>query len=69
MQVQYIYDETGKKTGVIVPIELWQDLSPAKRQPKKKSPFNPARFRGILRNVPVDLEKELRILRQEWERV
>jgi len=69
MQIQYIYDETGKKTGVIVPIALWQDLSPAKRRPKKKSPFNPARFRGIFRDLPVDFEKELRILRKEWERV
>jgi len=69
MQVQYIYDETGRKTGVIVPIALWQDISPEKRPAKKKRPFNPSRFRGIYRNLPVNFEKELLNLRQEWERV
>lgn len=69
MQVQYIYDETGKKTGVIVPLALWEDVSRQKTPSKKKSAFDPSKFRGIYRNLKINLDKELKGLRQEWERV
>lgn len=69
MQVQYIYDENGIKTGVIVPITLWQDLSPKKRPLKKKVSFEPSKFRGIYRNLALNFEDELQDLRKEWERV
>ena len=69
MQVQYVYDETGKKTGVIVPLALWEDVSRHKTPSKKKSAFDPSKFRGIYRNPKINLDKELKGLRQEWERV
>ena len=69
MQVQYVYDETGKKTGVIVPLALWEDVSRHKTSTKKKCAFDPSKFRGIYRNLKVNFDKELKGLRQEWERV
>jgi len=29
-ELQYIHDETGKETAVIVPIELWKEISSEK---------------------------------------
>lgn len=69
MQVQYIYDENGKNTSVIVPIDLWHDLSRKTRMKKVKESFEPSKFRGIYRNLEIHLDKELQNLRQEWERV
>jgi hypothetical protein len=68
-QIQYIYDENGTKTGVIVPIALWQKLSQKKQAQKKKEIFNPSKFRGLYRDIPLDLESTLQNLRTEWERV
>jgi len=69
MQVQYIYDENGKNTGVILPIDLWQDLSPKIQTKKERGSFEPSKFRGIYRNLEIHLKKELENLRQEWELV
>ncbi|OPX72337.1 MAG: hypothetical protein A4E38_00644 [Methanoregulaceae archaeon PtaB.Bin108] len=41
MQVQYIYDESGRKTGVIVPIALWQEISRKNRGIKGNDPLIP----------------------------
>jgi len=68
MQVQYVYDEQGKKTGVLVPISLWQKISRQKKVSPDNRAFNPARYRGIYRNLGIDIDRELTALRQEWER-
>lgn len=68
MQVQYVYDEHGKKTGVIVPISPRERVSGKIKRVKSKGPFEPSRFRGIYRNLGLDFERELTCLRQEWER-
>jgi len=64
-QIQYIYDENGTKTGVIVPIALWQKLSQKKRAQKKNDLFEPSKFRGIYRGITLDLESTLQNLRKE----
>jgi len=69
MQVQYVYDENGKKTGVIIPIALWENVSRQKEAEKPKAGFDPSKFRGLYRSLAVNFEKELQSLRQEWERV
>jgi len=69
MQLQYIYDENGKNTSVIVPIDLWHDLSQKIQMKKGRESFEPSKFRGIYRNLGIHLKKELQNLRQEWERV
>ena len=68
MQVQYVYDEQGKKTSVIVPISLWQKISRQKKVSPDNRAFNPAQYRGIYRNLGIDIGRELGVLRQEWER-
>lgn len=67
MQVQYIYDENGTKTGVIVPIALWQKL--LQKNGHKKDRFDPSKFRGLYRDIPLDLESTIQNLRTEWEQV
>lgn len=69
MQVQYVYDENGKKTGVIIPIALWENVSRRKEALKPEAGFEPSKARGLYRNLAVNLKKELKCLRQEWERV
>jgi len=67
MQIQYIYDENGTKTGVIVPIALWQKL--LQKNGHKKDRFDPSKFRGLYRDIPLDLESTIQNLRTEWEQV
>ena len=72
MGVQYVYDVIGKKTGVIIPIELWNEkgfkIEEAEKMEKEEL-FNPSKYRGIYKNLKVDLEEEIRNLREEWVRV
>ena len=64
MKIEYIYDENGKKKGVVVPIEIWeemikkQDNIPRKRDIKK--------YRGILKINGID--DKIKKLREEWDR-
>lgn len=68
MGVQYVYDTEGRRTGVIVPIDLWESLVAGKTVTPVGAP-DPAHYRGIYRDLTVDLESEIRQLRSEWERV
>ena len=65
MNIEYIYDEKGRKKSVIVPIEMWEELM------KKKNPVNKNRdvkkYRGIIKAK--NIEKEIEELRNEWERI
>lgn len=69
MGVQYIYDTEGRKTGVIVPIDLWDSLSTGKPANKQIGVPNPGKYRGIYRNLKADLKAEIRSLRDEWNRL
>lgn len=71
MKVKYIYDSKGKKTAIIVPIEIWEkNKSTLKKINQIKSRlFNPSDYRGIYREMKLDLEKESRNLRDEWVRI
>ncbi len=71
MSIKYIYDSKGKKTGVIIPIELW-DSSKSKilkgyQENKGKKRFKPPKYRGIYHNLNPDVDKEARKLRDEWK--
>ncbi len=71
MGVQYIYDAEGRKTGVIVSIDLWDAMSSGKSANKQSgvgSP-EPQKYRGIYRDLKVDLRAEIQGLRDEWDRV
>jgi hypothetical protein len=69
MEVQYIYDEEGRQTGVIVPIELWNRISNLEKMARKeRGDWDPSKYRGIYKNLKVDVTKESKSLRDEWTR-
>jgi hypothetical protein len=70
MQIQYVYDTHGRKTAVIVPISMWQK----KKAPDKSGKTtigitNPDQYRGIYRDLRVNLKAEIKKLRAEWDRL
>lgn len=69
MGVQYICDAEGRKTGVIVPIDLWDSLNAEKPVGERVGVPDPGKYRGIYRNLNVDLKAEIRNLRDEWNRI
>ncbi len=71
MGVQYIYDAEGRKTGVIVSIDIWDAISAGKSVNKQSGvgSTDPRKYRGIYRNLNVDLKAEIRSLRDEWDRI
>ena len=69
MGVQYICDAEGRKTGVIVPIGLWDSLNAEKPVGERVGVPDPGKYRGIYRNLNVDLKAEIRNLRDEWNRI
>ncbi|MCT8337586.1 hypothetical protein FKB36_08840 [Methanoculleus sp. Afa-1] len=69
MGVQYICDADGRKTDVIVPIDLWESLTAGKPADEPIGVAEPARYRGIYRDRDLDLETEARNLRNEWNRI
>ena len=69
MDVQYVYDEAGRQTGVIVPIHLWNRLSRlAGESRKEKSDWDPSKYMGMYRDLKIDVKKESAALRDEWTR-
>ena len=69
MDVQYVYDEDGRQTGVIVPIHLWNKISHLVGGRKEgKSDWDPSKYRGMYRDLKIDVKKESAALRDEWAR-
>lgn len=69
MGVQYIYDTEGRKTGVIVPIDLWDTLNTEEPADKQIGAPDPGKYRGIYRDLKADLKAEIQNLRDEWNRL
>ena len=71
VRVQYVYDEKGRRTGVIIPTELWNEVKSKIEiggKVKKGEVVNPSEYKGIYKDLGADLEKEARSLRGEWTR-
>jgi hypothetical protein len=71
VRVQYVYDENGRRTGVIIPTELWNEVKSKIEiggKVKKGEVVNPSEYKGIYKDLGADLEKEARSLRGEWTR-
>ncbi len=69
VRVQYVYDKKGRKTGVIIPNELWNEVKGIiEVEEEEKEIFTPSEYRGIYKELGADLEEEARILREEWTR-
>lgn len=70
MEVQYVYDEEGKRTSVIVPIGLWNKISHlAVKTDKAETDWDPTKYRGMYKNLQIDVKKECKALRDEWTRM
>lgn len=70
MEVQYVYDEEGRQTGVIVPIGLWNRISHmAVNVQAEKNDWNPSKYRGMYKNLKIDVKEESKALRDEWTRM
>lgn len=67
--VKYVYDSKGKKTGVIIPIDLWEISKSRIIAIENKKEFQPSEYRGIYSNMKFDLEEETKKLREEWLRI
>ena len=64
--MQYVYDEKGRRTGVIIPTELWNEVKgKIEVEVKKKEVFTPSDYRGIYKGLEVNLEEEARSLRKQ----
>ena len=71
VRVQYVYDEKGRRTGVIIPTELWNEVKSKIEiggKEEKGRVVNLSEYRGIYKDLGADLEKEARSLRGEWTR-
>ena len=69
MNVQYVYDEDGRQTAVIVPIHLWNKISHlVGGRTEGKSDWDPSKYREMYRDLKIDVKKESAALRDEWTR-
>jgi len=75
MELQYISDNSGRHTAVIIPIAEWNNIT-AKHEDLKElieeknvKPNNAARFKGLLTDEEADkYHVYLKQARSEWDR-
>jgi hypothetical protein len=65
--IQYVYDASGHKRSVIIPVELWEKT--LQMQNPHHVPCNPQEYYGIYRDRIKDPEATARALRDEWTRL
>ena len=71
MNIQYISDNLGNATAVIIPIEEWKLISRKLHDsfPDKNAKAKPSDFGGILsKETASKMILEIQKSRQEWER-
>jgi len=75
MELQYISDEAGNYTAVIIPIAEWNNITAkhedlkALEEEKKPQTNNASRFKGLLTNEEAEkFHKYLDQARNEWDR-
>ena len=65
-EIQYVYDASGNKKSVIVPVELWEETLQVEKTPP--SPCHPQDYYGIYRDLIKDPKGVAESLRNEWNR-
>lgn len=65
MEIQYVYDANGRRTGVIVPIDLWGRTA-GSLEPRRRCRLDD--FYGIYCDLIRDPDAIASDLRDEWER-
>ena len=73
LTLNYIYDEKGIAEYVVVPIKYWERVKQfvkiEKTKPAEKpAPFDPREFYGIISHYNLDIDDELKNMRDEWTR-
>ncbi len=80
VQYNYIYNENGVPEYVVLPFKLWESVKDFVQTKKKKDTeikenqtvttenFNAKDFYGILSPLNLDIETELKTMREEWNR-
>ena len=68
MKVQYIYNENGEKENVIISYKEWTRICSTMKVDNNKD-FDPDKYKGIYKNLGLNLEKEIKNLRDEWTRL
>lgn len=64
-EIQYIYDGSGHKTAVIVPIDVWEKvLIP----PEKQRRCDISQYYGVYREFIQNPDNLAASLRDEWDR-
>lgn len=73
IEIRYLYDKNGNRTDVVIPISAWnEDIEQIiKGKTSKKEKFDPGEYIGIVHysGTSEDLEKEIKYLINEWERL
>ncbi len=70
MTVNYIYDADGAIEYAIIPYTIWEKLKksiPVKKEKKEKEEFDPSAYRGILSHLNLDIESELKNMKDQWQ--
>ncbi|MGD2087311.1 MAG: hypothetical protein PVH61_14090 [Candidatus Aminicenantes bacterium] len=68
MKVQYIYNEDGEKENVIIPYKEWEKIRSTLKE-DKEAEFDPDKYKGIYKGLQINLEEEIKNLRDEWNRL
>jgi hypothetical protein len=68
MKVQYIYNEEGERENVIIPYREWEKIRSVLEE-KKEANFDPDKYKGIYKDLKLNLEEEIKSLRDEWNRL
>jgi hypothetical protein len=79
MTINYVYNDKGVAEYVVIPTTIWEQLQKylsinkiknavdlSKKKDDKK--FNPREYKGILSSINIDIEQELKNMRNEWKR-
>lgn len=72
MGIQYIHDENGEKTAVIISIQDWKKIQAqlvGKEVVEDQEDVDPASYYGAIQLEGVDIDTELKRLRNEWDRM
>jgi hypothetical protein len=73
IEIRYLYDQNGNRTDVVIPISAWSEEIEQiiKGKISEEEIFDPAKYMGIVHytGTSEDLDKEIKHLRNEWERL
>ena len=73
--LNYIYNKSGKTEYVVIPVTLWKTIRKYIPKIENKNELNnaqedfiPEKYFGLLSNLNLNIEQELKDMRQQWTR-